>query len=227
MTPTGPFSLAAAIKIGVREVLITWPIEELLKGMVRIVHDELRPLDEKLSKLIHAPFETAERFLELAREYPRGSTEQLSAIEKAKELFNAAASHLEGIKKVHALYLAGLCCDLKSDQIGKNFFYKKALEEARRTVEEIRDYKIYDKNLKGVGASLGGMFGGAAIGAAVGGPIGLVVAIGLSMAGVGVALAQDSGKTPFLTEADKKTMKDCGALEENLAKALNERRSLQ
>ena len=152
----------------------SWGIGVVLDRLLEVVV-ALDNLDKKVEKLLNAPFETAQRALRLAQVHNfNGEINEYNAeLERARIKFDDAASRSEGFSKVHAFYLAGLCCDLRQEQTKKFFYYGEAV----KAIDSFVSDKSIEKNQHVIAASF---IGGAAgfIGGYVGTIYGLMMIFG-------------------------------------------------
>jgi hypothetical protein len=155
-----------------------WALNEVLEAMLKVVRS-VETIDAKIDKLINSPFASGQRALELAKKYPDDSTQQAGQVEKARDRFHDAAGQVSGIKKSHALYLAGLCCDMLNDQIGKKYYYKEALKALTSYEKYMKEQHAKTSNKLGM-AGLA-LMGGSLV-AAFMAPLTIPVGIGLLLA---------------------------------------------
>lgn len=156
-----------------------WALNDVLEAMLKIVKS-VETIDTKIDNLINSPFASGQRALELAKKYPDGSTQKVGQIEKAKDRFHDAAGQVSGIKKSHALYLAGLCCDMLKDQIGKKYYYEEALNALNSYEQYMKEQHATTSNKLGVAGLV--LMGGSLVAAFIA-PMTMPVGIGLLLAG--------------------------------------------
>lgn len=141
---------------------ISWSIGIVLDNLLEVTI-ALDTIDKKLERLLNAPFKTAQRAFRLAKTHAskREFNECNLELERARKLFDDAASNSQGLEKVHSLYLAGLCCDLLKKNTKKKFYYKEAIN----TIDFFISTKSIEKQHHIIAATITG--GG--VGLAVGG----------------------------------------------------------
>ncbi len=110
----------------IRDGSSSWLVGNTLDLLLSIVTG-LNEIDKKLEKLSGAPFKTAQRAFKLAKKHylneEFGSYRE--ELERARLKFDDAADMSGTTEKIHALYLAGLCCDLLKYDTKKNSITKK------------------------------------------------------------------------------------------------------
>ena len=146
----------------IKEGVASWAIGVVLDKLLELV-TALDDIDKKLERLVNAPFETAKRAFELAQTHAHNEEHDKykAELERARTYFDDAASNSKGLEKVHALYLAGLCCDLIAEKTKKEFYYGEAIKAI--------DSFISDKSVEKKNHVIAATVTGGAVGLAAGG----------------------------------------------------------
>lgn len=98
------------------------------------IYQNNRNIDEvnkKVDQMLFSPLKEAFREIELAVLYEKfgQNEERVKILMSATQNLKKAASQLEGWNEIHALYLAGVCCNLINDKIAKEYYYQTCLNK--------------------------------------------------------------------------------------------------
>jgi hypothetical protein len=99
----------------------------VIEKAIKVFFDELKPLEEKIDRLIFGYFKDGQAFLEQALIADNDDTKK-KHLHNAYISFTKAAHRLEGLESAQAQFMAGTCLYMCANKNGANLCFIKVVE---------------------------------------------------------------------------------------------------
>ena len=126
--------------------VIGWDFDEVLEVMISVVYNELSPLDRNLLGLARYSFGLVELKLRSMRGNPIAPLRKDQDLAEIKDELDRSIDYLDNIEQVKVLCLAGLCCDLMKDGLGRRNYYEEARNVLRVVIKKCEDSSMQEQN---------------------------------------------------------------------------------
>lgn len=106
-----------------------WVVATVCDELLESIRELEESLQGKVDRLLNSPYISGKKALRLASDYARQDDFDKAdlQIRKAIQYFDEAGSQLIGIPQIHSYCLAGMCCHLLYDFVGKKHYLQLAV----------------------------------------------------------------------------------------------------